>query len=500
MSEVISAINGVIWGNILIYLLIGAGLYFTLASRFVQFRRFGFSIKTMLGSRATSEDHHISSFQAFCTSLAARVGTGNLAGVAVAIYTGGPGAVFWMWMIALLGMSTSFVENTLAQIYKSSNHDGTYRGGPAYYIQKALGLRWLGIAFSVSLIIAFGFAFNSVQSNSIAAAMTTYNLPPMGVGVALAVASGVIIFGGIRAISRFAEMVVPFMALLYLGVALIVVIMNINELPAVFSIIVKSALGIETAVGGGAGYLVSQAIRQGVTRGLFSNEAGMGSGPNAAATATPIPHHPATQGLLGMFGVFVDTIVICTATAAIILISGQLEPNSGVTGINLTQAALASQIGSAGKHFIAVAILMFAFTSLIANYYYGESNLRFICDKKPVVMTYRVLVLGMVVWGAVGELPLVWSFADMSMGIMALINLGVILVLARHVFPVLKDFDEQLEAGKEPEFNRKKFPFLDKTMDKDVWDAEEEELCRAMDQGYNCICSNCNPLPNHQAL
>ncbi len=493
MSEIISTVNGVIWGDLLVYLLLGAGLYFTVASRFVQFRRFGFSIKTMLNSRSTSEDHHISSFQAFCTSLAARVGTGNLAGVAVAVYTGGPGAVFWMWMIALLGMSTSFVENSLAQIYKSNNHDGTYCGGPAYYIEKALGMRWLGIAFSVSLIVAFGFAFNSVQSNSIAAALATYNLPPLGIGVVLAALTAMIIFGGIRSISRFAEMVVPAMALLYLAVALVVVAMNVTELPAVFALIFKSAFGLESAVGGSAGYLVGQAIQQGVTRGLFSNEAGMGSGPNAAATATPVPHHPATQGLLGMIGVFVDTIVICTATAAIILVSGQLEPGSGVTGINLTQAALSSQIGSVGHHLIAVAIFLFAFTSLIANYYYGESNLRFICDKKPVIMAFRVLVLGTVVWGAVGELPLVWAFADMAMGIMALINLGAILFLARHVFPVLKDFDDQLNAGLQPEFNRKKFPFLDKTMDQDVWDNEELDSCRKLDQGYNCICSNCNP-------
>ena len=494
MSELIAAANGVIWGNILIYLLLGAGLYFTVASRFVQFRRFGFSVKTMLGSRETSDNTQISSFQAFCTSLAARVGTGNLAGVAVAIYTGGPGAVFWMWLIALLGMSTSFVENTLAQIYKSNNHDGTYRGGPAYYIQKALGLRWLGVAFSISLIIAFGFAFNSVQSNTISGALSvSYNLPPLGIGIALAALTALIVFGGIRSIARFAEMVVPFMALLYLIVALVIVAMNITELPAVISLIVKSAFGMETAVGGGAGYLISQAIRQGVTRGLFSNEAGMGSSPNAAATATPIPHHPATQGLMGMFGVFVDTIVICTATAAIILLSGLLEPGSGVTGIALTQAALSSQIGSAGQHLISVAILLFAFTSVIANYYYGESNLRFICDKQAVVLTYRVLVLGMVVWGAVGELPTVWSFADLSMGIMALINLGVILFLARHIFPVLKDFDQQLDAGIAPEFDRKKFPFLNKTMDQDVWDAEEAEKCRAMVKGYDCTCKECEP-------
>ena len=493
MSELIDAANGVIWGSVLIYLLLGAGLYFTVASRFVQFRRFGFSAKTMLNSRATSDNSQISSFQAFCTSLAARVGTGNLAGVAVAIYTGGPGAVFWMWMIALLGMSTSFVENTLAQIYKSNNHDGTYRGGPAYYIQKALGMRWLGIAFSVSLIIAFGFAFNSVQSNSISAALSVYSIPPLAIGVALAALTGLIVFGGIRSIARFAEMVVPFMALLYILVALVVVAMNVSELPGIIALIVKSAFGLEEAVGGGAGYLVSQAIVQGIRRGLFSNEAGMGSSPNAAATATPIPHHPATQGLMGMFGVFIDTIVICSSTAAIILISGVMEPGNGVTGISLTQAALSSQIGSVGQHLIAVSILLFAFTSVIANYYYGESNLRFINNTKGAVAIYRVLVLGMVVWGSIGELPTVWAFADLSMGVMALINLGVILFLARHVFPVLKDFDQQLDAGIVPEFDRKKFPFLDKTMDNDVWDAEEAEKCRAMVKGYDCTCKKCEP-------
>ena len=473
MNEVIAAINGVIWGDLLVYLLLGAGLYFTIASRFVQIRYFGFSIKAMLDSRATSEKHHISSFQAFCTSLAARVGTGNLAGVAVAIYIGGPGAVFWMWMIAMLGMSTSFMENTLAQIYKTNNHDGTFRGGPAYYIEKAIGQRWLGILFSISLIVAFGFAFNSVQSNSIAAALTAYNLPPLWVGIALALVTALIIFGGIRSISKFAEIVVPAMALLYIVVALVVVAMNITEMPAVFALIFKSAFGLESVASGGAGYLVSQAVMQGVTRGLFSNEAGMGSAPNAAATATPVPHHPATQGLLGMIGVFVDTIIICTATAAIILLSGQLDPTNGVTGIQLTQVAISHEIGALGNHLVAIAILLFAFTSLIANYYYGESNLRFICNKEPVIMVFRVLVLGMVIWGAVGELPMVWAFADMSMGIMALINLGALLFLAHRIFPVLKDFDTQLKSGVEPEFDRKKFPFFDHTMDKDVWDDAE---------------------------
>ncbi|WP_461535640.1 alanine/glycine:cation symporter family protein [Spongorhabdus nitratireducens] len=468
MNELVTILNDMIWGSILIYLLLGAGIWFTVRTRFVQFRRFGFSFKTMMGSRNTSDANQISSFQAFCTSLAARVGTGNLAGVAAALYLGGPGAVFWMWLIALLGMSTSLVENTLAQAYKTNNGDGTFRGGPAYYIQKALNQRWLAVLFSISLIIAFGFAFNSVQSNSIAAAVSGYGVPPLAIGIGLAVLAGLVIFGGIRTISKVAEAVVPFMAVAYLAVALVVVVMNFAELPEVFALIFRSAFGLQEAAGGAIGV----AMMQGIRRGLFSNEAGMGSGPNAAATATPHPHHPAAQGMLGMAGVFVDTMVICTATAAIILFSGMLEAGSGVTGIQLTQAALSAEVGSWGNHLIALAILLFAFTSLIANYYYGESNLRFIIDNKLVLLAYRVLVLTMVIWGAVGELQLVWNFADLAMGVMALINIGVILVLGKQAFAMLRDLDEQIDSGKPMEsisFNRNKFEFLNKTMDQDVW-------------------------------
>lgn len=467
MNDFISASNDIIWGSLLIYLLLGVGIFFTVRTKFVQFRRFGLATKTMMGSRTTNSSRQISAFQAFCTSLAARIGTGNMAGVAVAIYLGGPGAVFWMWLIALLGMTTSFAENVLAQIYKTNNGDGTYRGGPAYFMEKALGQRWMGIAFSISLIIAFGFAFNSVQSNSIAAAFSGYGIAPEFIGIGLALISGVIIFGGIRSISKVAEMIVPVMALGYLAIALVVVFMNISELPAVFSLIFKSAFGLETAAGGGVGYMVSQAMMQGIKRGLFSNEAGMGSAPNAAAAAHST--HPVNQGLMGMLGVFLDTIVVCTATAAIILMSGLLDPESGLTGIELTQAALSSQIGPWGAHLVAVAILLFAFTSIIANYYYGESNLRFIKDNKALLTVYRLAVLGMVFWGAVGSLPTVWAFADLSMGVMALINLAAILLLSGIVIQVLKDFDEQVNDGVTPVFNRKKFPFLDKTMDQDVW-------------------------------
>ncbi|AMO58301.1 alanine/glycine:cation symporter family protein [Endozoicomonas montiporae] len=461
IAPIIDSLNGLLYGSVLIYLLVGGGIFFTVRTRFVQFRRFGLAVKTMMGSRTTADKSQISPFQAFCTSLAARIGTGNMAGVAVAIYLGGAGAVFWMWFIALLGMATSLAENVLAQIYKTNNGDGTYRGGPAYYIEKALGHRWLGVTFSISLIIAFGFAFNSVQSNSIAAAFSGYGIEPSLIGIALAAVSALIIFGGIRSISKVAEMIVPVMALGYLAIALIVVLMNVTELPAVFSLIFRSAFGFESAAGGAIG----AAVVNGIKRGLFSNEAGMGSSPNAAAAAHST--HPVNQGLMGMLGVFLDTIVVCTATAAIILMSGMLD--SGLTGIELTQAALSSQVGAWGGHLVALAILLFAFTSIIANYYYGESNLRFINDSKGLIIAYRVAVLAMVMWGSVSSLPTVWNFADVSMGVMALINMVAICVLSSIVIQVLRDYDEQLDSGMTPVFNRSKFPFLDKTMDKDVW-------------------------------
>ena len=466
MKIFLDTVNNLLWGNVLICLLLGTGLFFTIRTRFVQLRRFTVATKTMLGSRATDCSTHVSPFQAFCTSLAARIGTGNMAGVAVAVTMGGPGAVFWMWVIAILGMSTSLAENVLAQLYKTNNGDGTYRGGPAYYIEKALGQRWLGIVFSVALIIAFGFAFNSVQSNSIAAAFSSYDIPAGYIGAALAIMSALIIFGGIRTVSKVAEFLVPIMALAYLGMALVVVFMNIAELPAVFSLIFKSAFGLESAASGGIGYMVSHAMQQGIKRGLFSNEAGMGSAPNAAAAVHS--NHPVNQGLMGMLGVFIDTIIVCTSTAAIILVSGALD-GSGVTGIELTQLALVSEIGPMGKHFIAMAILMFAFSSIIANYYYGESNLRFIVDNNSLIMVYRVAVLGMVFWGATSSLPTVWAFADASMGVMALINLTAILLLSGIVTQLLNDFDDQVASGVTPVFNRRKFPFLDKTMDADVW-------------------------------
>ncbi|CZF80091.1 Amino-acid carrier protein AlsT [Grimontia celer] len=461
----VDAGNGLLWGSVLIYLLIGAGLYFTFRTGFLQFRSFGHMFELIKGSREGA-DGGISSFQAFSTSLAARVGTGNMAGVAVAIYLGGPGAVFWMWITALVGMSTSFVESTLAQAYKINHKDNTFRGGPAYYIEKGLGQRWLGIAFAICLIVAFGLAFNGVQSNSIAAAMNTaFGTDNTWVGVILALATAPIIFGGMRSVAKVAELIVPFMAIGYLVVAFYVIGINITLLPDVFGTIIGSALGFEQAAGGAIG----AAMMQGIKRGLFSNEAGMGSAPNAAATATTRPNHPVAQGYVQMLGVFIDTIVICTATASIILLSGMLDTDSGVTGIALTQAALVEEVGAWGAGFIAIAILLFAFTSLIANYSYGESNIEYIFKSKKAINVYRVAVLAMVVIGAVVDLPTVWAFADLSMGMMALINLVAILALSGIVFALLKDYETQRKEGKKPTFDRTKFPTLDKQIDKDVW-------------------------------
>ena len=470
MSELIESVTAALWSYILIYLLLGAGVYFTIRSRFVQVRYFFHAWKITLQSRKT-DSQQISSFQALCTSMAAHVGTGNLAGVAIAIYIGGPGAVFWMWLVAMLGMASSFVENTLAQLYKTNNNDGTFRGGPAYYIEKALGLRWLGILFSSLLLVTFGFVFNAVHSNSLSQAVSGSHpaLTPELIGLGMAVITALIIFRGIHSIVHFAERVVPLMAIAYLLIALVVIFINLPLLPDVFKLIIDSAFGLESAAGGAFGYSVAQAIMQGIKRGLFSNEAGMGSGPNAAATATPNPHHPAAQGIISMISVFIDTIVICTATAAIVLLSGQLDSGNTLNGIQLTQASLATIFGEAGEWFITLAVLFFGFTSVIANYYYGESNLLFMKNNQRLLFGYRFMVVVLVYIGAISSLESVWIIADLTMGLMALINLVVIVLLSGPVMQVLKDYDNQVKAGKSPEFNRHKIPFLNRTIDGDVW-------------------------------
>ncbi|MBD1575329.1 MULTISPECIES: alanine/glycine:cation symporter family protein [Vibrio] len=476
MTDLLGLVNGLLWGSILVYLLVGVGVFFTVRLGFIQFRHFGHMFSVLKHSRKADKDG-ISSFQAFCTSLAARVGTGNMAGVAVALMVGGPGAIFWMWLIAMVGMATAFAESTLAQLYKTPGEDGVYRGGPAYYMEKGLGMRWMGTLFSVFLIIAFGLVFNAVQSNSIAAAMhTAFHWDKTMVGVVLVLLSGFVIFGGIRKIARTAELLVPIMAIFYLVLAVFVIIMNLDKVPAAFELIFKSAFGLQEAAAGGVGYAVMNAIKTGVARGLFSNEAGMGSAPNAAAAATPYPPHPASQGYVQMLGVFVDTIVICTATVSIILLSGEYVPGMQMDGIVLTQNALSSQVGEWGKTFVAIAIFFFAFTSIIANYSYAEGNIVFIFKKSQHAKNiFRVMVLGMVMFGVVKDAPTIWALADASMGLMAIVNLVAIILLSGIVIKLAKDYNKQLDEGKLPTFDANDFPELKSQIEPGVWGTEKKK-------------------------
>lgn len=469
MTWIIDTLNTLFWGYVLIYGLLGVGIFFTFRLGLLQFRYFGEMVRSILHARQ-SDASGISPFQALCTSLASRIGTGNLAGVAVALYLGGAGAIFWMWMVALVGMATAYSESTLAQLYKVRDAKGQYRGGPAFYISKGLKAPWASSIFAICLIISFGLVFNAVQANSIADAMQgAFGLPKLWVGVVIAILAGLVIFGGLRSIARFAELVVPFMATAYVLVALVVLVLNITEVPGVLATIIKSAFGLEEAAGGVAGS-VTAAMLNGIKRGLFSNEAGMGSAPNVAATATPAPHHPSSQGFVQAMGVFIDTIVICTATAIMILLSGALEPGSGVTGTQLTQQALHEHIGAAGTYFIAFAILFFAFTSIVANYSYAENALIYLGVGNTLGMTIlRLGTLSMVIWGAYQAVATVFDAADASMGLMATINLIAIVLLSGTVVKLTQDYMAQRKNGEIPKFKAADYPELKEKINTDIW-------------------------------
>ncbi len=456
IQELVSVANGILWGKLMVWLLLGTGIFYSVRLGLPQIRHFGHMFKVMFSGR-TSAEGGITPFQALCTGLAAQVGTGNLAGVATALVSGGPGAIFWMWVTALVGMATIFGEATLAQVFRVKSEDGTYRGGPAYYLEKGLGQKWMGVLFAFSIIVAMAFIFNAVQCNSIAAGLRgAFNLNEVYVAGATIVLTALVIFGGLRRIAHVAEIVVPLMAGLYILGSLVVVVTHFSEIPAVFSLIFKSAFGAKQVAGGVLGHTVAMAFRYGVSRGLFSNEAGMGSTPNAHATADV--KHPARQGFTAMMGVFVDTILICTATAAIILLSGTLE--SGKTGVELTQIAVEATLGSWGPTFIAVALMFFAWTSILGNYYYGESNLMYIfpnCGKGGLAI-YRVMVLGMLMFGATSSVPFVWELADFFNGIMALLNLIGILLLSGIVVKMMDDYESQIKSGiDDPVIDRKAF-------------------------------------------
>lgn len=460
----IESINKYLWDwYSLVFVLVACGIYFTIRSKFVQFRMFPEMCRLLVESSNKGKDkHHVSSFQAFSVSVATRVGTGNMVGVAGAIALGGPGSVFWMWLIALIGSVTAFVESTLAQLFKRRS-DKSFIGGPAYYILHGLHSRWMAVLFAVLLILTFGLSFNSIQSNTIADAMqSAFNLDPIIVGVILAVFALVIVFGGIHRIAKFSSVIVPLMAVGYLILALVVLSMNYEKIPDMFVLIFKSAFGIGPAAGG----LVGAAMSYGIKRGLFSNEAGEGSAPHAAATASV--SHPVKQGLIQSLGVFTDTLLVCSCTAFIILISGLYD--CGEQGIALTQMALESQIGSSGRVFVAIAILCFAFSSIIGNYYYGESNIMFLTCKKWVLQVYRVMSAGvMVLIGTLASLDVVWSFGEILMAILTLCNLVAIVLLGKYAFKLLADYREQKRRGiKSPTFKRSQFPNIKN--DIDAWD------------------------------
>ncbi|MDR0940351.1 MAG: alanine:cation symporter family protein [Mediterranea sp.] len=452
--NIIDTLNDYLWTYLLIGLLIGCAFWFTLRTRFVQFRMIGEMVR-LLGESAgkKSGEKHISSFQAFAVSVATRVGTGNLAGVATAMTMGGAGAVFWMWLIALLGSASAFVESTLAQLYKVRGND-SFVGGPAYYMRKGLKWPWMGALFAVLITLTFGFAFNTVQSNTLCAAFEkAFGFDHVVVGALVTLATLLCVFGGVQRIAKVSSVVVPVMAVGYVLLALVIVALNIADLPRVLAAIVGQAFGWEQALGGGVG----AALSQGIKRGLFSNEAGMGSAPNAAATAHT--SHPVKQGLIQALGVFTDTLLICSCTAFIILSSGVPLDGSTDDGVKLTQQALTNVIGPAGGAFVAIALFFFAFSSILGNYYYGEANVRYLTRDKRVLFAYRLMVGGMVMFGALSTLKTVWGLADITMGLMTLCNLVAIFLLGKYAFKLLDDYRVQKRAGiKDPVFTKERLP------------------------------------------
>ena len=471
--DIIDMLNEYLWTYVVIVMLIGCAIYFTIRTKGVQFRLLKDMFKVIANrpiyinkvekENLSTEDERlkkIGSFQAFAVSLSSRVGTGNLAGVASAIFVGGPGAVFWMWVMALFGAATAFVESTLAQLYKRRGEDSFY-GGPAYYMQYGLHRKWMGVLFAVLITITFGIANQVVQSNTLCDAIAdTMGVGRDKVGLVLTIATTMIIFGGVTRISRFSSIIVPIMAVGYILLSAFILITNITAIPAMLSLIVKSAFGFEQAAGG----MVGVAMMQGIKRGLFSNEAGEGSAPNAAAIAST--SHPIKQGLLQALGVFADTLVICTCTAFVILLSGIHD--SGRDGIILTKYALITHVGSLGGLFVTLAIFFFAYSTIIANYFYGETNIRFITQSGKTIFAFRAITGATVMIGATVTLQTAWCLVDLAMGLMTLVNLVAIIQLSPKVFRLLDNYIEQRRNHQDPQFKRSMMPEIEK--DVECWE------------------------------
>jgi len=465
----LEAVTDFIWSYVLVVVLIGIGVTFTLGSRFVQVRHFGEMFR-VLGQAFHHSPGHVSSFQALALSVAGRVGAGNIAGVAVAITLGGPGAVFWMWVIGLIGMATSFFECTLAQTYKNYEPDGTFRGGPAYYMTRGLNLPWLASLYSILLLVTFGMAFVALQSFTATSSLNdAFGVPTLWLGLGLTAVVGLVVFGGVKRIASVAEVVVPLMAVAYIVIALVVVAMNLDKVPGAIAIIFKGAFGLDEAIGGGIG----AAIMMGARRGLFSNEAGLGSGPNVAAVAW-VPH-PVNQGIVQAFSVFIDTVIICSATAFLIIMSGVYTPGveNSVDGVVMTQAALDDHVGAWGRIFVSLALMLFAFSSILYDYYLGENCLNYFSEEnKTLFNIFRVVILALTFWGSTQDLTTVFAFADLTMALVALANIAALAMLVPIGFRVMHDYDQQSRAGKRPVFDPARFPDLN--IDERAWrDADQ---------------------------
>ena len=443
LNVIVDTINEYLWGYILIFLLVGTGLYYSIRLRFPQVRQIGKGFKQTFGGifkkDVEADKDGMSSFQALATAIAAQVGTGNLAGVATAIASGGPGAIFWMWISAFFGMATIFAEAVLAQTY-TDRVDGEITGGPAYYISKGLKNKGLAIFFAIAIIIALGFVGNMVQSNSMAVAINNaFNIPKVIVGIIVAVLTALILVGGMTRIANFTELVVPFMALIYIVGALIIIIKNASHIGPAFKMIFQGAFSTKAIGGGVLGVTVKEAVRFGISRGLFSNEAGMGSTPHAHAVAKV--KHPSEQGLVAMVGVIFDTMIICTLTSLIILTTN--AHTTGTTGAEMTQIAFSNGLGKYGAPFIAVSLFFFAFSTIIGWYFFGEANIKYLFGKDGVKY-YRWIVFGFILIGSFLEVQLVWDIADMFNGIMVFPNLIALFALSPVVVKSLEDYESKL--------------------------------------------------------
>ena len=456
MNDILTKLNDFMYTYVLIIMLVAVGVYFTIRTRGVQIRLLKDGIKSLMEKNTEEENgkKKVSSFQALMISTASRVGTGNIAGIATAIAAGGPGAVFWMWLMAVIGGASAFAESTLAQVYKVKEN-GEFRGGPSYYMERALGKRWMGVLFSVLLIICFAYGFNGLQSYNMSSALEYYipnyteSIWPMIVGLVLAAATAVVIWGGSHRIGVITSVIVPIMAISYILIGIVTMIMNVSELPKVFALIFENAFDFQAMAGGLAG----SAVVIGIKRGLFSNEAGMGSAPNASASADVA--HPVNQGLVQTISVFIDTLLICSSTAMMLLVSG-VEGMSGVLdGIPYVQAAISSNVGQWGIHFITFSIFAFAFSSLVGNYFYAESNILFIKNNKTLLFVFRITCIVAIFLGAQADFSLVWNLADVTMGLMAIVNIIAIFLLSGTVVKVLNDYEKQKKQGIKPVFHEK---------------------------------------------